>query len=278
MNGSILAPGATLKEISTEFQFTEGPAADAQGNVYFTDQPNDRIMVYTVDGKLKTFMQPAGRANGMYFDRAGFLIACADEHNELWQIDVKTKRHSVLMSQFDGKPLNGPNDVWVAPNGDLYITDPFYKRPWWDHTDQPQTIQGVYLLKAGGGAPVRVVDDFEKPNGIVGSPDGKRLYISDIGAGFVYGFDIVPDGMLTNKQLLCRARSDGMTMDCHGNVYVTNDKGVTAFSPAGEQLANIPVPQKWTANVTFGGPNRTTLFITAGTGFYSMQMSICGAQ
>lgn len=278
MDGSIIAEGATLKEVSTEFQFTEGPAADAAGNVYFTDQPNDRIMVYTIDGKLKTFMQPAGRANGMYFDKAGFLIACADENNELWRIDIRTKRHSVLASEYEGKRLNGPNDVWVAPNGNMYITDPFYKRDWWEHTEQPQTIQGVYLLKAAGGQPVRVVDDFTKSNGIIGTPDGKRLYISDIGAGKVYGYDIAADGTLASKRLLCEARSDGMTMDCRGNVYVTNDKGVTAFSPAGEQVANIPVPQRWTANVTFGGRDRTTLFITAGTGVYTMQMNVCGVQ
>lgn len=279
MNGSIIAQGAVLKEISTEFKFTEGPAADEQGNVYFTDQPNDRIMVYTVDGKLKTFMQPAGRSNGMYFDHAGFLIACADENNELWRIDVKSQRTAVLVKDFEGKRLNGPNDVWAAPNGDLYITDPFYKREWWTHDTQPIEIQGVYLLKAAATEAVRVVDDFVKPNGIIGSPDGKTLYISDIGAGKIYGYDIAEDGTLTNKRLLCQARSDGMTMDCHGNVYVTNEKGVTAFDPAGQQIANIPVPgQKWTANVTFGGRDRTTLFVTAGTGIYTLQMNVCGVK
>jgi gluconolactonase len=277
-DGSLIAQGAVLKEVSTEFAFTEGPAADAQGNIYFTDQPNDRIMVYPVSGQLKTFMQPCGRSNGLYFDRAGFLLACADENNELWRIDIGSRRYTVLTQMYEGRRLNAPNDVWAAPNGDIYFTDPFYKRDWWTHDTQPQPVRGVYLLKAEGGQPVRVVDDLNTPNGLIGSPDGQTLFIADIGAGKTYRYDIVAGGALVNKRLFCEMGSDGMTMDCLGDVYLTNEKGVTVFNPAGQQIENIPVPQRWTANVTFGGRDRTMLFITAGTGIYTLQMNVCGVK
>ena len=279
----IIAVGATLREISTAFTFTEGPAADAAGNVYFTDQPNDRIMVYTTDGELKTFMQPSGRSNGLYFDRGGHLLACADENNELWQINVDTKQHVTLAGTYSGKRLNAPNDVWEAPNGDLYFTDPFYKRDWWSHDAQPQDVRGVYLLKYNhprsilGQEPVRVIDDFAMPNGIIGTPDGTTLYVADIDAHKTYAYAIRPDGTLSGKQLFCEMGSDGMTIDCCGNVYLTG-KGVTVFNAGGEKIEQINVPQGWTANVTFGGKNRDMLFITALNGVYTLQMNVRGVQ
>ena len=124
---SVIAPGAKLEKLAGDFAFTEGPTCDTNGNVFFTDQPNNRIMEWSVDGKLSTFLQPAGRANGMYFDAKGNLIACADEHNELWSI-APDKKVTVLVKDYHGKYLNGPNDVWVAPNGAMYITDPFFQR------------------------------------------------------------------------------------------------------------------------------------------------------
>src|ERR1043165_4445205 len=127
---SIIAPDAKLEKLAGDFKFTEGPTCDKDGNVFFTDQPNDRIMKGSVDGKLSTFMQPAGRANGMCFDAHGTLLACADEKTELWSITPDGK-HTVLAKEFEGKPLNGPNDVWAKPDGGLYFTDPYYKRPWW---------------------------------------------------------------------------------------------------------------------------------------------------
>ena len=125
----VIAPGAKLAKLAGEFKFTEGPTCDKDGNVFFTDQPNNRIMKWSVDGKLSTFLQPAGRANGMYFDAKGNLIACADEKTELWSITPDGK-HTVLAKEYEGKMLNGPNDVWVRADGSLYFTDPFYKREW----------------------------------------------------------------------------------------------------------------------------------------------------
>ena len=274
----IIAKGAKLREISTEFEFTEGPIADKAGNVYFTDQPNDQIMIYTTDGELKTFMKPAGRANGLYFDNDWNLLACADENSELWKIDIKTKQHEVLAHKYNGVRLNSTNDLWVRPDGNLYFSDPFYKRSWWEHDKPTQDGEHVYYLDVKSGKLTRVTDDLAQPNGLIGTPDGKILYVSDIRSGKIYKYDIQKDGTLANKQLFCNMGSDGMTIDCCGNVYLSNGNGIVVFDPAGKQIENIKTPASWTANVTFGGKDRKTLFITAQKGIYTIQMNVCGGR
>jgi len=271
----VTAPGAKLETLSTEFKFTEGPTADAAGNVFFTDQPNDRIMKWSVDGKMSTFMQPSGRANSMYFDAEGNLLVCADEKNELWSIDPAGKV-TVLVKEYQGKLLNGPNDVWGRPDGGAYFTDPFYKRSWWAHQEMPQEGQHVYYLSSDRKKLVRVAEDLKQPNGIIGTPDGKTLFVSDIGDRKTYRFDIQTDGALTNKQLVCAQGSDGMTLDADGNLYLTG-KGVMVFDKQGIQVEHIEVPEGWTANVCFGAKDRQTLFITASKGLYAIKMRVKGA-
>ena len=259
----IIAPGATLQKLAGDFAFTEGPACDAKGNVFFTDQPNDRILKWSVDGKLTTFMQPCGRANGLSFDRKGNLWACADEKNELWRID-RAGKVTVVLKDYQGKLFNGPNDLWLKPGGGLYFTDPHYKRPYWKRGPK-EMDECVYYLAPDHKTLTRVIDDLKQPNGIIGTPDGKLLYVADIGAGKTYRYRIQPDGSLTEKKLFCELGSDGMTIDSEGNVYLTG-KGVPVFNPAGEKIEQIDVPEPWTANVCFGGKDRKTLFITASKG------------
>jgi len=272
---SVIAPGAKLEKLAGGFAFTEGPTSDKSGNVFFTDQPNNRILEWSVDGELSTFLQPAGRANGMYFDAKGSLIACADEKNELWSI-APDKKTTVLVKDYQGKYLNGPNDVWVAPNGAMYITDPFFKRNWWDHDTMALTNEEVFYLSPDGKNLVRVTDDLKKPNGITGTPDGKKLFVSDIGAGQTWCYDIQPDGLLTNKTFFCKLGSDGMTIDGEGNLYLTG-RGVTIFGKDGAKIGHIDVNEKWTANVSFGGKDHKTLFITASESLYSIQLRVKGA-
>lgn len=271
----LIKEGATLQKLSGEFKFTEGPISDKAGNVYFTDQPNDRIMVWGVDGILSTFMQPSGRANGMYFDHKGNLWVCADEKNELWIID-KNKKVTVVLNKYQEKLLNGPNDLWILPNGSAYFTDPFYDRPWWEHHEKPQDIQAVYYLPKNRKTLKRVATDLKQPNGIVGTPDGKNLYVADIGGSKTYRYDINKNGDLTNRMLFCEMGSDGMTLDNRGNLYLTNRAGVTAFSPDGKQILNIPTGEGWTANVCFGGKDHSTLFVTASKGLYAIEMNVKG--
>ncbi len=271
----VVAPGAKLEKLSGGFAFTEGPTRDRAGNVFFVDQPNNRIMEWSADGKLSTFMQPSGYANGMCFDAGENLIACADEHNQLWSI-APDKTVTVLVTNYQGKYLNGPNDVWVAPNGGMFITDPFYKRTWWDHTTMALTNEEVFYLSPDRKILTRVTDDLKKPNGITGTPDGKKLFVSDIGAGQTWRYDIGPDGALTNKTLFCALGSDGMTMDAEGNLYLTG-RGVTVFDKTGKQIDHIAVQEPWTANVCFSGKDHQTLFITASASLYSIQLRVPGA-
>jgi gluconolactonase len=272
----VVAPGAAVQKLAGDFAFTEGPTCDAAGNLFFTDQPNNRIMKWSVDGKLSTFLQPAGRANGMYFTSAGQLIAAADEHTALWSIAPDGKV-AVILTAYEGKALNGPNDVWVRPDGAIYFTDPFYDRPWWTNHTMPQTGQHVYFLSADRKQLLRVVDDLQKPNGIVGTPDGKTLYVSDIGASKTFRFDIASDGRLTRKTLITEHGSDGMTLDSEGNLYLTG-KGVLVFDKTGRQIDEIPIPgEEWTANVSFCGRDRRTLYITASKGLYAVAMRVTAA-
>ena len=269
----IIAPGATLQKLASDFSFTEGPACDAHGNVFFTDQPNDRILEWSTDGKLSTFMHPCGRSNGLSFDPQGNLWACADEKNELWRIDSSGKA-TVVIKDYQGKLLNGPNDVWIRPGGGLYITDPYYKRDYWKRG--PKEIgEFVYYLSPESKTLTKVIDDLKQPNGIIGTPDGKTLYVADIGAGKTYRYSIQPDGSLKDKNLFCELGSDGMTIDDKGNVYLTG-KGVTVFDSSGNQIEHIDVAEPWTANVCFGGKERHTLFITASKSLYSLQMRVTG--
>lgn len=272
----IVRPGVKLEKLAEGFKFTEGPSADSEGNVFFTDQPNDRIMKWGTDERLTTFMQPSGRSNGMAFDRNDNLWSCADEKNEIWIIR-RDKSTEKIPSLYEGKVLNGPNDLWIDPKGGVYFTDPFYKRTWWDHQNQPQDIEAVYYLSPDHGAITRVITDLTKPNGIVGTPDGRKLFVADIGANKTWMYTVNKDASLSDKKLFCELGSDGMTIDSKGNIYLTGN-GITVFDPSGKKIGNIPVPEKWTANVCFGGKDLKSLFITASTGFYRMKMSVKGTR
>jgi gluconolactonase len=276
-SSSIIAPGAKVEKLADGFSFTEGPIADKDGNVYFTDQPNDLIYIWSVDGVLSKFGS-FGRANGMFFDVDGRLLACSDMDNELWSIGMDGS-HTVLVADYKGKKLNGPNDVWVhKQSGGVYITDPLYKRDYWKRDPaMQQEGQFVFYLKPDRKTLAIVDAEQKQPNGIIGTPDGKKLYVSDIGDRKTYVYDIQSDGSLANRTLFCTMGSDGMTIDDQGNIYLTG-RGVTVFNPKGEQIEQIPIEAGWTANVCFGGKDRQTLFITASQNLYSLRMSVKGVQ
>jgi gluconolactonase len=275
---SPIAAGAKLEKLADGFAFTEGPAADQDGHVFFTDQPNDRIVRWDAQTRtVSDWLKPAGRSNGMYFDRDGNLLTCADEKNELWSISPG-KQVTVLVRDFGGKLLNGPNDLWIRPDGNLYFTDPLYKRPYWQRDPaMQQPGQHVYHFERRTGKLAPVATDLTQPNGLIGTPDGKTLYVADIGAKKTYAYAIQPDGTLADKRLFCELGSDGMTLDTEGNVYLTG-RGVSVFDRAGKKIQQIDVPEGWTANVTFGGKERDLLFITASRGVYGLKMRVKGAQ
>ena len=272
---SIIADNARPVLISSQFGFTEGPAVDKKGNIYFTDQPNNKIWKYDVDGKLSVFMYSAGRSNGMYFDKRGYLVSCADEHNELWRISPDTTVQ-VLVRDYGGLAFNGPNDCWLDRKDGIYFTDPYYQRAYWSRTKGDLDGQHVYYLTKKKKLVV-AADQMVRPNGIVGSADGKYLFVADIGADKTYRFRIKPDGSLTDKILFVSKGSDGMTIDNKGNIYLTG-KGVSVYTPTGILLQHIDIPEPWTANVCFGGRNRDILFITASKSIYTLKMQVKGVE
>lgn len=272
----IIAKNASVQLLADGFEFTEGPAPDNQGNVYFTDQPNNKILKWNAgSGEVEVFTGQSGRSNGMYFDDKGNLITCADMENQLWSFDMEGN-HKVLIEDYKGNRLNGPNDLWIDPKGGIYFTDPLYKRDYWTRDPaMQQDGQHVYYLSPDRQSLERVAENLEQPNGIIGKPNGKKLYVADIKADKTYVYDIGKDGTLTNKNLFTSKGSDGMTIDRKGNIYLTGD-GVTVFNKKGEQIEHIAIDENWTANVCFGGKKMKTLFITAMDAVYGLDMKVQG--
>ncbi len=272
---NIVAKNAEIKKAGTGYAFTEGPAVAKDGKVYFTDQPNDRIYVWDEKKGVSLWSDDTGRSNGMYFNNDGQLLACADLHNQIVLFD-KNKKMRVVYENYDGKHLNGPNDLWITPSGGIYFTDPYYHRNYWQegHTEV-QDARGVYYLSTEGKI-TRVIDDYKQPNGLIGTPDGKTLYVADINDRKIWKYDIQSDGTLANKTFFAPNGSDGMTMDNRGNVYLTMGK-VWVYSPSGELIREIEVPES-PSNVCFGGKKRNTLFITARTSVYTLKMNVKGVE
>jgi gluconolactonase len=265
----LIAPGAEVEQLADGFIFTEGPACDADGNIYFSDIPNERIHKWSLDGKLTTFREDSGRANGLYFDCDGNLLACEGGNRRLTCIAPDGKV-TVLAESYDGKKLNSPNDLWIDPRGGVYFTDPRYG----NQEGLEQDGFFVYYLPPDREQLIRVLDNLVKPNGVIGTEDGKLLYVADAGDSKTYVYRIQADGSLTNRKLIAPVGSDGMTLDEKGNLYLT--RGVVhIYSPGGENITTIEIPEA-PANVCFGGKDRRTLFITARKGLYSLRMRVRG--
>ncbi len=271
--GDIIAKNAKVEQAGNGFAFTEGPAVAPDGRVYFTDQPNDKIYIWDEKKGISLYKEGTGRSNGMYFNAKGQLVTCADEKNQLAYFD-KNKNLVVIYEGYNGKLLNAPNDLWIAPNGGIYFSDPYYHRDWWDPArGEEQDVRGVYYLSPDRKIK-RVIDDYKQPNGLIGTPDGKILYVSDINDGKIWKYNIEPDGSLSGKTFFAPKGSDGMTIDNKGNVYLTSEK-VWVYSPKGELVKEIDVPEN-PANVCFGGKKRNILFITARKGVYTLEMNVKG--
>lgn len=269
----IVQKNARIQLVSDKFSFTEGPASDSFGNVYFTDQPNDKIYFWDwKTNKIAEFRTGSGRANGTFFDKNDNLITCSDEKGQILKIS-KSGIAEILTTDFNGKRLNGPNDLWLDGKGGIYFTDPLYVRDYWQDFYQEIFEKNLYYRNSEGK--ITKLDTFTQPNGIVGSQKLKKLYVSDIDANKTYVYDILGEGKLGNKKLFCDLGSDGMTLDNLGNLYLTG-KGVTVFDKNGTKILNIAVPENWTANVTFGGENFSTLFITASKSVYTLKMNVSG--
>ncbi len=268
---AVTAPEAKVEKLAGGFNFIEGPAADAQGNIYFTDIPNNRIHKWALDGKLSTFRENSGGANGLYFDKDGNLLACEGGGRRLVSIDKKGQV-TVLADSYQGKKFNSLNDLWIDPKGGIYFTDPRYG----NRDGMEQDGEHVYYLSPDRKKLIRIIDDMVRPNGLIGTDDGKLLYVADHSDRKTFAYTVNEDGTLSNKKLFAPEGSDGMTIDNEGNVYLTTN-AVAVYNSKGQKIETIRVPEQ-PANVTFGGKDNQTLFITARTSLYSISMRVKGAE
>ena len=291
-------PFAAKVETAVSIVFTEGPAADADGNVYFSEIRGNRILKYTPDGNFTVFREPSGRANGLAFDPHGRLVACegaglptGEGGRRITRTDLATGKIEALADSFEGKRLNSPNDLDIDAQGRIWFTDPRYG----DQSGRELATEDVYRIESDGKLTrVLTKPDIQKPNGILVSADGKTLYVADTSAGppresTIRKFDIQPDGRVTNGRVhysFGKGRGvDGMVLDIQGNIYgaagtTTGDPdnlaGIYIISPAGKRIGRIPIPEDAVTNCTFGGPDLKTLYVTAGKNLYRIRLEIPG--
>ena len=283
--------------------FLEGPAADAAGNIFFTDIWNNRILkLDTRSGETTVWRADSGRANGLLFDAKGRLLACEGSEfgpggrRRITRTDLTTGIVEVVTDRFEGVPYNSPNDIAARANGQIFFTDPCYG----DRSTMQMTHESVYRIDPDGEVS-RVITQpvIQRPNGIALSPDETTLYVVDScpingGNRKIWAFDLTADGMPSRQRLVFDFApgrgGDGMAVDSRGNLYVaagilnargtheTEDvpPGIYIITPAGKLVGRIPVPEDVLTNVTFGGDDLQTLYITAGRTLYSLRVTVAG--
>lgn len=283
--------------------FTEGPTVDEAGAVYFTDlRGAGRILKMETDGTFSTYREPSNRANGLIFDSRWRLLACegggAGVLPRITRTNVETGAVEVLADAFEGRRLHQPNDLTIDGQGRIYFTD----RPGPVVTPEQTGVHGVYRIDPDGSiARILTEPEVERPNGLVVSPDDRTLYVIETaqqegGARMIRAYDLAADGTASNGRVFhdfYPGRSgDGMTVDSQGNLYVaaglnrlrgtseTLDTvaGVHVFSPAGELLEHVPIPEDTITNVAFGGDDLRTLYVTAGKTLFSIRTDVPGTR
>ncbi len=264
---SIVNASTNLKQLPGQYLFSEGPASDGNGNVYFSDINAGKIYKWSgsTNGEISVFVEGLNKPNGLMFDQSGNLVVCEGGNGRLIAIDPHGQISS-LVNQYNGTRFNEPNDLWIDSKGGIYFSDPAYQLP------VVQDGQYVYYLSPDHSQVTRVISDMQRPNGLVGSSDGKTLYVSDHGAGQTYSYGINSDGSLANKNLFAAVGSDGMELDSSGNLYLTTPNKVQVLDAAGKPLFDIPLQENPT-NLAFSGDDGLTLFITARSAVYTVQLT-----
>jgi gluconolactonase len=276
--------------IADGFKFTEGPAADKRGKLYFTDSHHGIIYTWTRENGLDIYHDNLFLTVGLAIDSRGRVLACEDNmildedlNFEMYDGDCRRLvaiapdgKKTVIFDSYDGKKLNGLNDVFIAPDGGIYVTDPDWGREGMEQgTSQVLYYSPDAVRAQDNREPVRVIDDIPITNGVAVSPDGKTLYVIDAQEDDVFAWDIHPDGTVSGKRMFSDVGNDGMTVDEHGNLYVT-DTGVTIYSPDGEKLERIEFPERPT-NLCFGGTDGKTLYATTSHSVHAVPMNVRGA-
>lgn len=290
-------------EVATTVAFTEGPTVDADGNVYFTDIANSRILRLSTAGELTTFREESYGANGLVFDSQWRLLACEAGDGDavlprVTRTDMQTGEVEIVADHYEGKELHRPNDVTFDGSGRIYFTD----RPGPNPAPDQTGVNGVYRVDPDGSIErILTEPDIERPNGLVISPDDRTLYLIETnqgegGARMIRAYDLSDEGTVSNMRVFhdfSPGRSgDGMTIDSEGNLWVAaglnrlrgtsetldTRAGVYVFSPAGELLEFTPVPEDTITNVAFGGDDLQTVYVTAGKTLFRLRSDTVGTR
>ena len=261
--GDLFPAGATPEALGEGFGFTEGPAADARGAVYFSDGRNDSIHVWRQGGPVELFANDSTDANGMMFNADGDLYVCEGAAHRVVAFGARTKSKRILCEEIDGQPFNEPNDLAIDRTGGFYFSDPNYQ-----HRGQPATMkEDVYYCSADRRVE-RVSAVCVKPNGVLLSADGRTLYVADSRGRRIYRYDVIAPGRLEGERIWIGrldANPDGLTLDEHDNLYVClGGGGLEIYDPHGERIGRIGVHA---ANCCFGGPDFRTLCIASADKF-----------
>jgi gluconolactonase len=291
---SALAQPLDEVKVAAITAFTEGPAIDGEGNIYFTETRTNRIMKYTPKRELSVFRENSNGANGLVFDRQGRLIACegSDEQRKnprVTRTDIRTGKIEVIAGAERGSPLTRPNDVTIDGRDRIYFTDP-----------STPDKSAVYRVNPDGKVTkILASPDIERPNGLIISPDDRTFYLveangAERGARMIRAYNLSPEGAVSGMRVFHNfypgRSADGMCVDTRGNVYAVaglhmrrgtsetldTRPGVHIFSPQGKLLRFVLIPEDTVTNCTFGGPDMKTLYVTAGKSLYEVAVEVAG--
>jgi gluconolactonase len=279
----IVGPDVGVESIATGCLFTEGPVwHPRQHFLLWSDMPGDAIRRWSLERGVTIFRKPSNMANGLTYDRDGRLLTCEHASSQVTRTEPDG-RIVPLATHYRGKQLNSPNDIVCATDGSIYFTDPPYGRAEFYGVKREQELpfQGVYRVGPDPAQPVLLVDDFDRPNGLCLSLDGRRLFVNDTARQHIRVFDVTPDGTLAGGRVWAETTGagpgapDGMKLDSAGNVYCCGPGGIHVFAPDATCVGVIHVPE-YTANMTFGDADYRTLYITASTSVYRIRVRVPG--
>ncbi|WP_169977327.1 SMP-30/gluconolactonase/LRE family protein [Tautonia rosea] len=266
-----VGPVGPMRQVVTDLIFTEGPATDANGNLYFTDVRGNTIYRLDQNGTVSPFLENSQGCNGLMIARDGRLIACQGAGKRIIAIHPESKEIDVIADAFEGQPFDRPNDLVLDRQGGIYFTDP--------------GVGAVYYIDANRSVH-RILTDLPRPNGILLSPDGRTLYVLPSGAPDVLSYVLKAPGEPGEAVVLCQLEQapgtdprggDGLTVDDRGILFLTQPSlgAIQVVAPSGNTLGFIKVPEN-PSNCAFGGPDSNTLYITARTSVYAVTMEAKG--
>jgi gluconolactonase len=280
---SIVGAHVEFERIATGCLFTEGPLWHPTGEyLLWSDMPGDHLRRWSKADGVSTFRQPCNKSNGLTWDRQGRLLACEHASSQVTRTEPDG-RITPIATHYDGKQLNSPNDIVCAQDGGVYFSDPPYGRAefYGVKREQELAFQGVYRAGADPRKAMLLVDDFDRPNGLCFSLDGRRLFVNDTARLHIRVFEVKGNGTLSGGQVWAETKGegkgapDGMKLDSAGNVYCCGPGGIHVFSPEAVDLGVIQVPE-YTANFAWGARDLRTLFITASTSVYTIRTVVPG--